>query len=66
MKSELVPDLTSGDGSEVKELTTYDEFHPVLFKQHANLPHKEFDSFDQVEPEPDRSSLIEDEILKNT
>ncbi len=48
MKSEVVPDLTSSDGSEVKELTTYDEFHPVLFKQHTNLPHKEFDSFDQV------------------
>ena len=48
MKSEQVPDLTSGDGETVKELTTYDEFHPVLFNQHKNHPFKEFDSFDQV------------------
>ena len=32
----------------MKELVTYDEFHPVLLKQHANLPHKEFESFNQV------------------
>ena len=48
MKSEQVPDLTSGESDTFKELTTYDEFHPVLFNQHKNQSYKEFDTFDQV------------------
>ena len=47
LKSERVPDLNS---EAMKELTTYDEFHPLLFNQHASNPSKEFDTFDQVTP----------------
>lgn len=45
LKSEQVPELNS---ETMKELTTYDEFHPLLFNQHARHPFKEFETFNQV------------------
>ena len=45
MKSEQVSELNF---DKMKDLVTYDEFHPLLFRQHADHPFKEFPTFDQV------------------
>lgn len=47
MRTEVVPDVANP--GLMKELSTYEEFHPVLFKQHESLNSKEFETFNQVE-----------------
>jgi hypothetical protein len=49
MRTEVVPDVTNPGLT--KELSTYEEFHPVLFKQHESLNSKEFETFNQVNKE---------------
>lgn len=46
LRTEMLPDVSNS--SMTKELSTYEEFHPVLFKQHESLGFKEFETFNQV------------------
>ena len=32
---------------EAEELLTYQEFHPMLYKQHEHMPYLEFDTFNK-------------------
>ncbi|XP_064599750.1 ribosome quality control complex subunit NEMF-like [Liolophura sinensis] len=44
-KCEKRPNVAEGESG---ELLTYDEFHPYLYKQHAEKHYKEFESFDKA------------------
>ena len=39
--------MPSGDSEGAQELLTYQEFHPMLFRQHEQQPHAEFESFNK-------------------